>query len=31
MDISRGGKSIGDLLIAEGLAHRYIISKEGWC
>ena len=31
MDISRGGASIGDRLIVEGLAHRYIVSKEGWC
>ena len=31
MDINRGGVSIGDQLIAEGLAHRYIMSKEGWC
>ena len=31
MDVSRGGKSIGDRLIAEGLAHRYIVSKESWC
>ena len=31
MDIRRGGKSIGDQMIAEGLAHRYIVSKESWC
>ena len=31
MDISRGGASIGDRLIEEGLAHRYIFAKESWC
>ena len=31
MDVSRGGASIGDRMITEGLAHRYIISKESWC
>ena len=31
MDVSRGGVSIGDQLIKEGLAHRYILSKESWC
>ena len=31
MDINRGGESIGDRLIAEGFAHRYILSKESWC
>ena len=31
MDINRGGVSIGDQLIKEGLAHRYILSKESWC
>ena len=31
MDVSRGGQSIGDRMIAEGFAHRYIVSKESWC
>ena len=31
MDVSRGGASIGDRLIAEGFAHRYILSKGSWC
>ena len=31
MVIRRGGQSIGSTLIDEGLAHRYIGSKRGWC
>jgi endonuclease YncB( thermonuclease family) len=31
MAIERGGKSIGDQLIAEGLAHRYVNAKLDWC
>jgi len=31
MDVSRGGMSIGDRMIAEGLAHRYIAGKQSWC
>ena len=31
MVIQRGGVSIGDRLVDEGLAHRYLGSKESWC
>jgi len=31
MVIRRDGKSIGSILIDEGLAHRYIGSKRSWC
>lgn len=31
MVIQRDGKSIGSILIDEGLAHRYIGSKRSWC
>lgn len=31
MVIRRDGRSIGAQLIDEGLAHRYIGSKRGWC
>ena len=31
MVVKRGGASIGGQLIDEGLAHRYIGSKRGWC
>ena len=31
MDVNRGAVSIGDRMIDEGLARRYIISKESWC
>jgi micrococcal nuclease len=31
MVIRRGDQSIGGQLIDEGLAHRYIGSKRGWC
>ncbi len=29
--VRRGDQSIGDMLEAEGLAHRYIGVKTGWC
>lgn len=29
--ISIGGKDVGDTLIAEGLAHRWIGHKTSWC
>lgn len=29
--IMRGGNSIGDILIAEGLAHKWIGRKQNWC
>jgi endonuclease YncB( thermonuclease family) len=31
MVIERGDASIGDKLVEEGLAHRYLGSKESWC
>jgi endonuclease YncB( thermonuclease family) len=31
MVIERGGASIGDKMVNEGLAHRYLGSKESWC
>ena len=31
MVIQRGDVSIGDRLVEEGLAHRYLGSKESWC
>lgn len=31
MVLERNGESIGDQLMAEGLAHRYIGSKRSWC
>ena len=31
MVVRRGALSIGDRLIAEGLAHRYLGSKRSWC
>ena len=31
MVIRRDGQSIGSTLIDEGLAHRYLGSKRGWC
>ena len=31
MVIERGGVSIGDRLVEEGLAHRYLGSKASWC
>ena len=31
MVIERDGNSIGDRLIDEGLAHRYLGSKDSWC
>jgi micrococcal nuclease len=31
MVIERGDLSIGDKLVEEGLAHRYLGSKESWC
>lgn len=31
MVLERNGESIGDRMIAEGLAHRYIGSKRSWC
>jgi endonuclease YncB( thermonuclease family) len=31
MILERGGESLGDRLMAEGLAHRYIGSKRSWC
>ena len=31
MVIERRGASIGDRLVEEGLAHRYLGSKESWC
>jgi micrococcal nuclease len=31
MVLERNGGSIGDRMIAEGLAHRYIGSKRSWC
>ena len=31
MVIERGDVSIGDKLVEEGLAHRYLGSKESWC
>ncbi len=31
MDIRRGPVSIGDRMIAEGHAHRFVFIKESWC
>lgn len=31
MTVERGGQDIGQLLIDEGLAHRYIGHKLSWC
>jgi endonuclease YncB( thermonuclease family) len=31
MVIERGGVSIGDRMIDEGLAHRYLGAKSSWC
>lgn len=31
MVLERNGQSIGDRLMSEGLAHRYIGSKRSWC
>jgi endonuclease YncB( thermonuclease family) len=31
MVIRRDGASIGDQLVTEGLAHRYVGSKRSWC
>lgn len=31
MIVERNGKSIGDQMMSEGLAHRYIGSKRSWC
>lgn len=31
MILERNGESIGDQLMSEGLAHRYIGSKRSWC
>lgn len=29
--VSRDGRSLGDTLVAEGLAHRWIGHKQSWC
>ena len=31
MVVKRNGQSIGEVLVDEGLAHRYIGSKRSWC